>query len=658
MGFTGLADLVHHRDQVEAHALLDDVQRLFQNHPGDYRAIMEGGRVVGLCSRAGVGFLLGSRYGFALYGNSVVISARSPRPLIFRSDTPLTRVLDEALSRTGSDFFEDIVLVDEHDALVGLVPVPSLAKLQLQLYGEQLKRAGAQDGELRQQNLELFQINQQLRQSQGRYKALFENNALGVVLLDVQGAIVAHNRRFEQLLRLAERPPLQTFLLEQWLSPGDQPAWRTLLGSLERDAGETTPRVTELNFQLPEGPRLFELHTSWVVETGQVCVFLEDITESHSLEQRMARQEKQSMLDTLVAGVAHELNNKLTPVMGFAELLHAVAPRDLQEHTRCIRQSAQEAAQIIRQLLNLSRPSGESFDLFDAAAICREAAQMLRFQMREGNCEAVLQLPAHTAYVQGDPAQIKQVLINLVLNAIHAMEGMPEPRVTISVATEAAFVRVRVRDIGTGIRPEIQSRIFDPFFTTKGPRGTGLGLSISASIIRQHGGELSVESTPGQGSTFTISLPASNPHAAPRALSSPPMMADTSLKSTRHRVLVVDDEEFVRQFMQEALRVGFGCSVETAVDGSDAVGKLGQGSFDLILSDVRMPRMDGLQLRSWITSHRPELAQRVVFVTGHAGTAELDQAMGILGCPVIRKPFTIDTILIACRPYLETPPAT
>ncbi len=650
---SGLAELVHHRDQVDAQAPLAEVHKLFQNHPGDYRAIVDGTRVVGLCSRATVGFVLGSRYGFALYASNPVITVQAPRPLVHRWDAPLPGVLDQALSRTGSEFFEDLILVDQQGALVGLVPVPSLARLQLRLFGEQLNRVVAQDQELRQHNLDLFQINQQLRQSQGRYKVLFENNALGIALLDTKGAVVAHNLRFEQLVRLNERPAPAPFTLGQWICQEDQPAWLALLSQHEREAPKTEPKVTAFRFDLPDGPRLFELHTNWVVETGQTCVFLEDITEKHSLEQRMAEQEKQSMLDTLVAGVAHELNNKLTPVMGFAELLDALAPAHLQAHTRCIRQSAEEAAQIIRQLLSLSRPSSSASVLFDAGAIAQDALQILGFQLRDAACEVSVHLAQQPAYVQGDPVQLKQVLINLILNAIHAMEGRPKSQLALRLSLDAGSVWLRVRDNGIGIKREILSRIFDPFFTTKGPRGTGLGLSISSSIIRQQGGELSVESTPGQGATFTIRLPSGHPGAKAAAIGERAAELPAPHAASRRRVLVVDDEEFVRQFMQEALRKGFGCCIETADDGVEAMLKLTEASYDMILSDIRMPRMDGIQLLSWLALHRPELAERMVFVTGHASTIELDQSLDRLRRPVIRKPFKIETIISTCRPYLQ-----
>lgn len=649
-----LTELVHHQDQVEAQTLLADVQKLFQDHPGDFRAIVEHGRVVGLCSRATIGFMLGSRYGFSLYGNSPVISARAPRPLIYQESTSLPRVLDEALSRQGSEFFEDIILVDANDQLVGLVPVPRLARLQLKLFGEQLTRVTLQDGELREQNLALFQINNQLRQSQGRYKALFENNALGVALLDTDGMIVAHNRRFEQLLQLSERPAPPSFLLESWLTPSARLSFRRLLAAHEHAAPDSEPCITEFSLELPKGLRRFELHSSWVAETGQTCIFFEDITDQLLLKQRIARQEKQNMLDTLVAGVAHELNNKLTPVLGFADLLQATAPEAFRAHTVYIRQSAEEAAQIIRQLLNLSRPAGTQFDPIEFKQLCRDVTQMLRYQLMEARCVLHLELAAQPIWVQGDAVQLKQVLMNLILNAIHAMEHVHQPTLLLTVELETGLVQLRIKDVGYGISPENLERIFDPFFTTKGPRGTGLGLSVSLGIVQQHGGDISAESTVGEGSTFTVRLPAGSPPLVASVKTSPhPVQATPERPTYRNRALVVDDEEFVRQFMQEALRTCFNCRVEGAADGLEAVEKLRHGSYDLILSDIRMPRMDGFQLRGWLATNRQDLSERLVFVTGHAGATDLEHQLGLPEMPVIRKPFTLDTIVAVCRPILE-----
>lgn len=403
----GLGELVHHRLSVDASTPLSEVQRLFQQHTEDFFALTQNEAVVGLCTRAGVGSMLGSRYGFALYGGSPIFVARSPRPLIYREDAPLPRLFDEALSRTGSEFFEDVVLVDAEHHLIGLIPVPRLAQLQLQLFGQQLQRANEQDDALRQQNLELFQINHQLRQSQGRYKALFENDALGVALLDPRGALLAHNRRLEHVLRLDTRTRQAQSTLEDWVQLGERARFRELLVALERGGRKDGTQVEKFVFDFPDGhPRMIEIHCSWVAETGQICAFIEDVTDRHALEQQLARQEKQNMLDTLVAGVAHELNNKLTPVLGFAELIEAVAPPSLQSHTQCIRQSSSEAAQIIKQLLNIARPSAGEFASTDLVALCREVAQVLRYQLREHRCETTLRLPAEPVWTRADAAQL------------------------------------------------------------------------------------------------------------------------------------------------------------------------------------------------------------------------------------------------------------
>ncbi|WP_438483350.1 ATP-binding protein [Oleiharenicola lentus] len=650
-----LASLVAHAESVPADMALSDVQLKFKHSREDFFAIIESDRVTGLCSRANVGFMLGSRYGFSLYGSSPIMTARAPRPLIFYPNTPLRDVLDTALSRTGAEFFEDVVLVDKNGGLIGLVPVPGLARLQSQLFGAQLSRAARQDAELRQQNLDLFQINHQLRQSEGRYKVLFENNALGVAILNVRGDLLAHNRRLEQLLHFSENEAA-TSNLRHWLAATDQPAFASTLNKLERQAPNGEPIVAEFAFELPIGPRKFELHLSWVTETGQICAFLEDVTQERQLEKQLAQREKQNLLDTLAAGVAHELNNKLTPVLGFADLLQHLVPPELRRHTQCIQSSAEEAAAIIRQLLNLSKPSSAKREIFDVRNVVDEAATMLRYQLREARCVLDWAAPDKEVRAEGDFTQLKQILINLILNALHAMEKAPNRSVHLSLEPRDGSAFLQVRDTGVGISPENLRRIFDPFFTTKGPKGTGLGLSISASIARQHGGEISVTSVPGEGATFVLQLPlASTTEVFP--LASPSISAGNRTLSVenpqRIKVLVVDDEEFVRQFMQEALRVCFGCQVDIAADGDEAITAIGASRYDLVLSDVRMPRRNGFELRAWIQQHQPELGQRFIFVTGHAGDMHLDLGLENISCPVIRKPFTIDSIRAICRPYLE-----
>jgi signal transduction histidine kinase/ActR/RegA family two-component response regulator len=652
-----LEDLVAHADSLPDTTPLADTARFFSRTIHDYLAVTCGGRVVGLCARATVGSLLGSRFGFSLNGALPVAEAMVPRPLIYPRSTPLRRVLDEALSRSDCDYYEDIVVVDDEQQLVGLVPVPRLARLQLRFYGEQLERVVQQDRELRQQNLDLFRVNQQLRQSQGRSKALFETDALGVALLDAHGTIVAHNRRLRLLLHLPEEVEVQGFRIEQWIAAEDRAAFAAVLAAHERGAPDSPPQSIEVRFELPPGPRLFRLHTAWVAETGQVCLFGDDITEERALERSVAQREKQATIDALAAGVAHELNNKLTAVLGFADLLHRAVSPALQRHAECIVQCAEEAAEIIRQLLKIARPATEGCRPFDLGQACQETLRLLRFQFREARCRVDLRLPPAPVLALGDSAQIKQVLVNLALNALHAMQHLDTPALRLVVEHDGHRARLHVRDEGVGIEPGILGRIFDPFFTTKGPRGTGLGLSISASIVRQHGGEIRVQSTPGQGATFTVELPlarADGPSASlPVEKPDDPPLADAPAR--RLRALVVDDEEHVARFLQEVLQRAFSCQVDTAEHGAAAIPRLIGGHYDLILSDLRMPQMDGIELRDWLAEHRPDLRARLVFITGFAGDPSRDHAdcaMATGDVPVMHKPFGIDTITATCRPLL------
>ena len=649
-----LDELIHHREAVEERTSLADIQVRFQDGPHDYFAVCRSGRVIGLCSRSQIGTLLGSRYGFSLYSSQKVGVTCVPRPLIFPPKTSLGEVLRETSQRTGSDFFQDIILVNEDRTLRGLVPTQALAQLQVQLYGRQLGHIRVQDQELRRQNLDLQEVNQRLRESQGLYQGLFENNAAGVVLLSPSGNILTWNRRIQEELQLHSLPEDESFGLELHLDPRDRNSWRQHLAEIAAQAPDTRPRVIELRFLVLSRPRHFEIHTRWIAETRQICALIFDITEQKKLEERTARQEKQIMLDTLVAGVAHELNNKLTPVLGFADLILQEAPANLQLHATCISDSAREAAGIIKQLLHVARPENPSRVLVDLPQLCRDTLAVMRFSLREANCEVEVTCPRESLVVLGDPAQLKQVFLNLFINALHAMEAAAERRLAIALDHDLETDRIvcRVADNGTGIRSENLGRIFDPFFTTKGPKGTGLGLSISAGIIREHGGEISAESVYGSGATFILSLPVAAPQPIQLFEADNIVTPRWTTPTLRKRALVVDDEELVREFMREALKRYFGCTVDTAADGLEAVAHIEADSYDLILSDVRMPRMDGPGLLAWLQENRPRMSECLVFVTGHPGNGVFAANPKQARRPILAKPFTPAEIRDICGPIL------
>ena len=306
-------------------------------------------------------------------------------------------------------------------------------------------------------------------------------------------------------------------------------------------------------------------------------------------------------------------------------------------------------------MLQLSRPHKVEKSRCDLKQIVQEAVNLLRFRLRNVDCEVDIGLPDGECLLMADATQIKQVVMNLALNAADAMEGRPARQMSLRVMPSGKHYHLLVSDTGHGIKPEHLQRIFDPFFTTKAPdRGSGLGLSVCFSIVKQHDGEISVESAFGQGTTFKVTLPCgevSTPPPPSQRLTSP----GTNGALITSRVLVVDDEEFVAGLVQKALKIKLGCQIDKAMDGCEAIEHIRQNRYDAIISDVRMPILDGFGLLDWIRTHQPALLPHFLFITGDAGGAELNEKLESSGVTVLRKPFDVETLVEICRQKIKLP---
>jgi two-component system NtrC family sensor kinase len=285
-----------------------------------------------------------------------------------------------------------------------------------------------------------------------------------------------------------------------------------------------------------------------------------------------------------------------------------------------------------------------------------EVQALLRFRLRESGCRVEAEFPAGPAPVYADAAQLKQVMINLIFNALDAMEHAPEKRLRLSIQAADGEVCFRVADTGHGIKPEDLNRIFNPFFTTKSSdRGSGLGLSVCLNVVKSHNGDISVESTPGAGTEFTVTLPRATPEQLqpPRPGRAPEPAAirqpEGSAGPGRLRILIADDEEFVTGMVQEALRRSLPCLVERVESGQRAVTRLQQADFDLVISDVRMPGMDGFGLFEWILKNQPHLTKRFLLITGDAGSTSLNEKLESMVVPVLRKPFEMEALVSSVR---------
>jgi two-component system NtrC family sensor kinase len=334
---------------------------------------------------------------------------------------------------------------------------------------------------------------------------------------------------------------------------------------------------------------------------------------------QLIQSEKLSGIGQFVAGVAHELNNPLTSVMGFSELL-ARADKDPQHrrHLELIHKSAQRCQKIVQSLLSFARRHQPERKLSDVNSLVETTVDFLQYQLRTSNIEVVTRLDPGLPQTMLDPHQIQQVFLNILNNARQAIEGhRPNGRVTIITERAGANVRVVLQDNGPGIADENLSKLFDPFFTTKEVgKGTGLGLSLCYGIVKEHGGTIQVRSKPGEGATFIVELPlissAEETGVKPEAsMGERPLMRE----GAGRKVLVIDDEEAILEMMREELSQN-GYEVDVARDGESALKRLGQTPYDLTLCDWKMPGLNGQQIYEQVRVLNPALSERMVFITG------------------------------------------
>jgi signal transduction histidine kinase len=360
--------------------------------------------------------------------------------------------------------------------------------------------------------------------------------------------------------------------------------------------------------------------------------------------EQLLQAEKLAAMGALLAGVAHELNNPLSVVLGRAALLaDRLAGSPLQPQGEKIANAAERCARIVKNFLALARQRPPERQAVQLNQVIRDAVELVAYPLRVDDVEVRLELAPSLPVLWADPHQLHQVLVNLITNAHHAMREAPPPRrLTLATRADSVGGRVvlRVADTGPGIPAEIQARIFEPFFTTKAPtQGTGLGLSICQGIVEGHGGSIRVESPGGEGAVFVIELPVEAPPVAEHA-----GHVAEALPSVRGRtILVVDDEPEIAAVLAEMLSAD-GHDVETAANGRIALAKLRERAYDLILSDLRMPELSGTGLYQELERQHPELLSRLIFLTGDELSRETMVFLEQTGVPTISKPFDLQAV--------------
>ncbi len=373
-------------------------------------------------------------------------------------------------------------------------------------------------------------------------------------------------------------------------------------------------------------------------------------------QEQLIQSEKLSAVGEFVAGVAHELNNPLAAVMGFSEMLReADVDAKYRRQLDLIFKAAQRCQKIVQSLLSFARRHQTERKPVSANELIEAVLEIVAYPLRTSNVEVVTRLQPNLPAVLADGHQIQQVLLNIINNARQAIEGHQRSG-QIKITTEAAEsnVRITIQDNGPGISEENMRRIFDPFFTTKEVgKGTGLGLSLCYGIIKEHGGNITPISKPGEGATFVIELPIALDAKAPVVHSNSPAPAKADFREGAGiKILVIDDEEPILQMVYEVLTAS-GYQVRTYSNGETAVQELRKNSYDAIFCDWKMPGLNGREVYERVRGSNPELCRRMIFITGDVINESMREFLEKEKRQCLAKPFTLAEVRSAVKTALS-----
>ena len=463
-----------------------------------------------------------------------------------------------------------------------------------------------------------------------RLDSLLESLSHGVVILDGAGKLLAGNPAGRHSLTAlgadGEGVPAPVApLVDAALAEGVASATLTT-----RD--EPPQHLTVTATRLPD-----------LAGSPAVALTLHDTTEAGLMRERLFQSEKMASVGRLVSGVAHELNNPLTGIMGFAQLL---LMRDLDPAARreaeTIFAEAERASKIVQNLLSFARRRPPEKTAVDLNALVVRALELWEYGIgvKGADIEVRRRLADHLPLCLADPHQVQQVLLNILTNAGQAIvEGEGRGVITIRTAAVPGYVRAVISDTGPGIPQEDLRSVFDPFFTTKPVgEGTGLGLAICYGIVEEHNGRIAVDSPAGAGATFTIDLQVAPADNGQRATGQPEHEEHPAHDS--RRILVVDDEQTIQDLLAGVLSLD-GHQVETVSSAPEALERLERERFDAVICDVRMPGMDGITFYQHVAERDPALARRIIFISGDTVSRETRAFVESAGAPFLAKPFTV-----------------
>ena len=480
-----------------------------------------------------------------------------------------------------------------------------------------------------------------LERSEARYERLVESAADAIFTLDTAMRFTSVNRALEDVTGRS-RDALIGASAMTMCDPRDCDMMTEVLAA----ALQGERRRMEVRYVGPEGEaRPGSLIVAPILERGTVVGALgiiRDVTDEKRLVEQLLQQEKLAAIGQLVSGVAHELNNPLAAMMAFSQLLLAQPTVD-DEQSRAlesINTEARRAAKIVSNLLAFARRHRPEKKATDVNQIMRDTLELRSYALRVHQIDISLAADPAMPHIWADPYQLQQVMLNLLGSAEQALEGWNGPRrIEMSTRSHGEKIEVRIGHSGPPMSEDERSAVFNPFFASKtAGKATGLGLSISDGIVREHGGEIGVESEAGNGATFVVTLP----YVQPPVQAPDPAPAALPVPMAR-RVLVVDDEPALRNALALFLR-SLGHHVDIAGSGADALAATSAVRYDGILLDMRMPDMPGEAVYDELARRDAEQAARVVFVSGDVHSDAVRALLARTGLRCISKPFILEDV--------------
>ncbi len=439
------------------------------------------------------------------------------------------------------------------------------------------------------------------------------------------------------------------------IHPEDRPAAQREMEHLRQGNSQRVP--IGLRLRNAEGKyRLLEIAARSIEHDGEPVGLLgvgRDVTERRQLEDQVLRVERLTALGGLLSGVAHELNNPLTGVLGYAELLAASRDPTVSEQAGRIYAEAQRCRTIVDSLLALHPDSEREADTVACGPLVEQAVALVRYRYELDNVHVVVTRDDDLPAVRAPADQLQRALLHVLENAREAIVSTGETgRITVTTTADPEHVRIVVEDTGVGLAADAGDRIFDPFYTTKSGPGRGLGLSMVYNVMAAAGGTVSVEAKAPTGTRATLAFP-----ALAEVPVDPPTPAGAAVVPARAaRVLVVDDEEVIRELLSDLLGM-MEYTVDVVQDGAAALAKLSQHAYAGIVSDIKMPGMNGMELFREIRAQYPRMVDRIVFSSGDTMTPETRAFLEEAGRPYICKPFNLSDLRAVVSQVVDGPHA-